>query len=152
MDIPTNFEPLVVTDYEGVWDSAEGYPLTDGETFEHVHYNLPNGYLVSVARTNLQGDNSIGYESGLWEAALMRQADPFYTMITGRYGVDAPELDHLTTDDLGGIKVVGNLDNAGVNTLLATVAAMPQAPASEDPFASIFAGLETSEVDASADE
>lgn len=149
---PTEFEPLVIPEgYEAEWDPAEGYNLQDGQTFEHVHVNLPNGYLVSVARTNMGDDHSehtIGYEDGKWEAHLMRQASPIYTMLTGRYGVPAPELDDLTTDTVGEgphtMTLVGNLDQEGVNTLLAAVAARPayEGGSEEDPFKDLFAGLD----------
>lgn len=148
---PTEFEPLTIPEqYEAEWDSAEGYNLQDGQTFEHVHVNMPNGYLVSLARTNMGddwSDETIGYEDGKWEAALMRQASPLYTMLTGRYGVPAPELDDLTTDTIGEgpqtMTLVGNLDQEGVNNLLATVAARPayEGDPDEDPFSGMFAGL-----------
>lgn len=148
---PTEFEPLTIpAQYEAEWDSAEGYNLQEGQTFEHVHVQLSNGYLVSLARTNMGDDWSdatIGYEDGKWEAALMRQASPIYAMLTGRYGVPAPELDDLTTDTIGvgeaTMTLVGNLDQEGVNALLAAVAARPafEGNSDEDPFKEMFAGL-----------
>lgn len=148
---PTDFEPLVIPEgYEAEWDNPEAYPLEEGQTFEHVHVNLPNGYMVSLARTNFGdeiADQTIGYEDGKWEAALFRQASPLYAMLTGRYGVPAPELDDLTTDEIGPeghtIKLVGNLDQEGVNTLLAAVAARPQVEADDfDPLSGLFAGMD----------
>lgn len=138
MPNPATFEPLVVTGYEVEFDPRKASDFTnaaEGETFEHARISLPNGYAVSVARTNVGGGEvpqSVGYDEGRWEAALMKpQTDPIFRLLVGPYQ-KATELDHLTTHEVEDWKVVGNLDNAGIQELCATVAALP-APTENEP-------------------
>lgn len=134
MTDPTTFEPLAVTGYEVTYDPRTASDFADaaeGETFEHARIDLPNGYSVSVARTNVgEAPNSIGYENGRWEAAFIKkQTNPLLALLGGEH-VRADELDHLTTHEVENWRVVGNLDNAGIQLLLDTVAGIP-APVEE---------------------
>lgn len=134
MTNPATFEPLA-TDYEVEWDNAERFgELSEGTVFEHAHITLPNGYVISVARTNIDPEHvSIGFEDGLWEAALMKPNTSPLAALFGETFEPATELDDLTNADVEGFKLVGNLDNAGINTLAATVAGRPAPEAAPTP-------------------
>lgn len=123
MPNPATFPPLELDGYTVTWD--ERTPSDETKHYEHGVIDLPNGYSVSVARTDLDEPVSVGFENGRWEAALMKpNADPIAKMF-GQIYTKAEELDDLTTHEVGGWKVVGDLDNAGIQALLETVAQRP---------------------------
>lgn len=146
MPNPATFSPLVLSDeYTQVeHDPGDRFgDLPEGTLFEHYRVTLDNGYVVSVCRTNLQADNpSIGWEDGLWEAATMRKTHNPMARLLGLDFEPAPELDELNTHEPEpGVRVIGNLDNEGVNALLADVAARPAYVEEEsdfDPFELLF--------------
>lgn len=140
MPNPATFPALVIPgEYTNVeHDDGERFgELSEGVTFEHVRVALDNGYVVSIARTNLEGgEPSVGYTEGLWEAAVVRPAtNPLFQMMGFPYE-PATELDELNTHEPEeGIRVVGNLDNEGIAALLATVAGKPTyVPEATEPF------------------
>lgn len=140
MPNPATFEALNVEGYTPEWDERSA---PDGNHFEHARFDLPNGYSVSVARTDLQ-PVSLGYENGNWEAAIMRPIhNPIVQILTGNAYQPATELEDLTTDEVQGHKLVGNLDNASLKVLLDNVASRPTAPTDQDAdFQALFAGAE----------
>ena len=127
MSIPDTFEPLV-SDYNYEWHNAGAEELPEGESFERALFKLDNGYYVSVVRSNANGVLSLGYENGKWEAVISRDTnDPLWQML-GLTREPATELNHLLPDDVDGARLAGNLDNAGINALVAQVMEQPQAP------------------------
>lgn len=128
MPDPATFAPFEVHSYEAVEDPRD--IIHDDIPFESYRVVLPNNYGVSFARTPGKPEEdypaSVGYENGHWEASLMRPlpANDVRRMFGQEYEV-AEDLDDLTTHEVDGWKVVGDLDNAGIQALLDTVAERP---------------------------
>lgn len=110
----STFEPLV-TDFLGERETDRW----EGTEVEQYRFIFENGYGVSLLRGQLPGAdtpfgrsesrNTVGYENGNWEAMIAEET------IFGMVPIFKSEL--YDEDD----PIAGNLDNAGVNRVLATV-------------------------------
>lgn len=137
-----DFPPLV-TDYSVEWDtSLPGHFEGPGEHFEHGWIRLDNGYILSVLRLRRLATEeneefvSAGFEEGLWEVGLMKEAGP-YARLMGMEGEPAPEVqfiaDEFNASENAFMGVIGGLDSEGVNRVLARLAEQPPA-SGEDPW------------------
>lgn len=148
MPNPATFEPLRLTNYSAEKDEFAYAP--EGKHLEHYTVRLPNGYAVALCRAEDLTDvlpglqEAVGYQDGLWEASLMRPATGLAKVFGQEFEV-AEELNDLTTDTVvdesnvaggGEWRVIGNLDNAGIDALLDTIAERPAPVVEEqaDPF------------------
>lgn len=112
----STFDPLV-TDFQGERETDRW----EGTEVEHYRFLFENGYGVSLLRGQLpgqdtpfgrtEGRDTEGYENGNWEAMIAEQTE------LGMLPIFASELYDENEP------IAGNLDNAGVNRLLATVSA-----------------------------
>lgn len=129
MDIPT-FDPLV-TDFDVKWDEIpeeQQHLIPEGAVYEHGLLEFENGYVVSVLRSTLPGNESKGSENGLWEAVATRPTTNEFLKAMGMDREPAPELDHLNNYQYGdenGPWVAGDLDSAAFNAYAAQVQAAP---------------------------
>lgn len=128
MPNPATFEPFAVHSYEVVTDDRD--TVLDGVPFEQHRVTLPNGYQVAFTRTPGRPDEghqgTKGYDEGRWEAALLRPLpENDVRRIFGLENEPAEELNDLTNDEIDSWRVVSNLDNAGAQALLDTIAERP---------------------------
>lgn len=128
--------------------------LDNGNLLEHYRVNCGNGYYVSLARSAGQPEEghpkTVGYDDGLWEAALVRDIHPddLRTMFGFATEVASDLEADYATDDVDGWKVVGNLDNDKIEELVKSVAArdrwvppVPEDGGFEDLISSMFAAF-----------
>lgn len=120
----TTYEPLV-TDFEGIKS------LQFTEENQHRRFQFPNGYTLSVLRTDgLDGlgqrvNDFVPEETpiGKFEAVLMITSPRIYQAI-GIWGEPVSNADLFPLEEN---TMIGNLSNADVNQLLEKVSLLPMA-------------------------